>query len=288
LKEDKYGDYVERGLTEVASHVAAELGGMLRDAPENRRARILGILHLAGPRSTAAIPDLVQLISGPDGRLTYQVIEILSKIDPKWAEQPKVKELASKIVAEQIARPDPGEPFVKVCVALGPTVVPDLVKHVEGTDAAKRKIAMAALSSLGRGAKDATPAVLKATKEKDIHIRQYAVRTLAKIGVGDKDLVATLLPELPGDLNTDALQALDAVDPDWRKGKHVKAGLPAIFRQLTDKDHMKRRFAVVALGQIGPVEGVIPALERARPKEQDTVVQRFMDVAIKELKEKKK
>lgn len=149
-------------------------------------------------------------------------------------------------------------------------------------------MALSTLRGMGPAAKEATPAVVKVTKANDVHVRQEAVQTLARIGVGDKDLVAVLLPELPTSLNTEVARALDAVDPDWRKSKHLKAGLAVIIKTLSDKDPLKRRVAAFSLGQVGPAEGVIAALEAAAKKEQDTVVKAFIDGALKEVRQKKK
>ena len=129
---------------------------------------------------------------------------------------------------------------------------------------------------------------MKALKDKDIYVRQAATQTLGKIGVGNKELVGVLVPELGSNLNTDVLAALEAVDKDWRKSPHLKPGLAVILKQLSEKDPLRRRFALVALDQIGPAEGVIPAVEKMAKVEKDTVVIRFAEVTLKSLRDKKK
>jgi HEAT repeat protein len=147
---------------------------------------------------------------------------------------------------------------------------------------------MAGLRGVGPDARDAIPVVVKAAQDKDIYVCQAAVQTLRKIGAGNKDQVRVLVPLLAGNLNTDVLAALEAVDSDWRKSPLLKPGLAVILKQLAHKDPLQRRLALVALGQIGPAEGVLPAVERMAAKEQDTVVMRFAEATLSSLRDKKK
>jgi hypothetical protein len=288
LARNERGDYIDRNLTQLAAHAAPELGRMLRGESDDVKHRIYGILREAGPAGRKAIPDLLKELGKADGRWAYLTLEVLSKIDPKWADSPLVKEMSSKLITQQIEQPNAGEPFVKVCAALGAGAVPELIKRVEGDNVPLRKLAMAGLRGVGPDARDAVPVVVKAAQDKDIYFRQAAVQTLGKIGVGKKELVRVLAPLLASDLNTDVLAALEAVDPDWRKSPLLKPGLAVILKQLSHKDPLQRRLALVALGQIGSVEGVLPAVERMAAREKDTVVMRFAEATLQSLRNKKK
>ena len=288
LAKNERGDYIDRNLIQLAVHAAPELGRMLSGASADVKHRIYGILREAGSAGRTAIPDLLKELGKADGRWTYLTLEVLSKIDPKWADSPQVKEMAAKLIAAQLEQPNAGEPFVKVCAALGAGAVPELIERVEGNNVPLRKLAMAGLRGVGPDARDAIPVVVKAAQDKDIYVRQAAVQTLGKIGPGKKELVRVLTPLLASDLNTDVLAALGAVDPDWRKSPLLKPGLAEILKQLSHKEPLQRRIALVALGQIGPAEGVLPAVERMAAREQDTVVMRFAEGTLQSLRNKKK
>jgi HEAT repeat protein len=288
LAKNEYGDYVDRNLTQLVLHAAPELGRMLRDASADVKHRIYGILREAGSVGHKAIPDLLTELGKADGQWTVLTLEVLSKIEPKWAESPQVKEMAANLIAAKIEQPNAVETFVKVCAALGAGAVPELIKRVEGNNVALCKLAMAGLRGVGAEARDAIPVVVKAAQDKDIYVRQAAVQTLGKIGAGKKEVVRVLASLLASDLNTDVLAALETVDPDWRKSPHLKPGLAVILKQLSDKDPLPRRIALVALGQIGPAEGVLPAVERMAAKEMDPVVMRFAEGTLQSLRNKKK
>jgi HEAT repeat protein len=288
LARKEYGDYIDRNLTQLSFHAAAELGRMLPGAPDDVKLRIYGILREAGPASKAALPDLVQQLARADEKWTYLGVEVLGKIDPHWGDHAAVKQMTATLIAAQMERPNPGEGFVKVCAALGTGTVPELVKRVEGDKVPLRKLAMTGLRGVGPAAQDALPTVVKAAQDKDIYIRQEAVRTLGKIGVGHKELVRDLTPLLASDLNTDVLAALGAVDSDWRQSPLLKPGLAVILKQLSHQDHLQRRLALVALEQLGPAEGVLPAVERMAAREMDPVVMRFAETTLSSLRNKKK
>ena len=153
----------------------------------------------------------------------------------------------------------------------------------------RRRVGLLGLRDIGPAAKDGIPAVVKVFKgDKDVNVRQSAVQCLAKIGAGNQALIGVLVPELGSNLQTEVIYSLEAVDKDWRKSPHVKPGLAEIIKQLSDKDHIRRRFAITALDHIGPAEGAIPALEKLLKVEKDTVVIRFAEVTLKSLRDKKK
>src|SRR5262249_22044284 len=116
--------------------------------------------------------------------------------------------------------------------------------------------------------------VHKAVKDPDVSIRRVAVPAVGQIGKGNKDLVGVLAPALldpDSSVRFSAARALEAGDPDWKKSPKFEPVREQILTSLTSKDYLVRWAGVDALGQVGPVEGAVQALEKmAKTEDNDT------------------
>jgi HEAT repeat protein len=195
----------------------------------------------------------------------------IAAIDPEWASQAEVKEMIPGLLGELARVGDAGR-YAILFAAIGPAAVPEALKLLGGDKPEQRGLALVALRDLGSKARDALPAVKRALKDKNAKVRQGAVEAIGQIAKGDDDLITVLAPSLIDEDNyvqLAALGALRGVDRDWKKRPQAKAGLALVLRNLSSNDPKSRARTLWALEQIGPAEGVIPALEELVQKEKD-------------------
>ncbi len=138
--------------------------------------------------------------------------------------------------------------------SMGPAAVPELAAALGHPNPVVRCCAAEALASMGRRAKAAAPAVIKALADREEMVRASAVSAFNLLGMG-----------------SDAQEAI-----------------PALTRMLGDSTDWVRRDVVWALSKMGPA--AIPALEKAFQDKSESVRQAAAEALkkIKAAQEKKK
>jgi HEAT repeat protein len=195
----------------------------------------------------------------------------ITATDPNWATQPEVREKVTGLLAE-LAQAGEVQRYAIVFAAVGPAAVPEALRLLGGRNPVQRGLALVVLRELGPKARDALPAVKKALKDSDARIRQAAVEAVGKISAGEEGLITVLAPSLiDGDDNVQmaAVGALQAVDSDWKNRPQAKAALALVLGNLSNSDPKRRASTLRVLEQVGPAEGVIPALEELVKGEKD-------------------
>lgn len=233
----------------------------------------------ASKEVVAAITAVLTEVVNP--RLTRQqtayLMASLSATDPKWAAQPKAKEMIPAVLAEVAGQRGSAARYAVLCAAIGPGAVPEVLKLLDSDKAEQRGLALVALGAIGPGAKEALPAIAKALKDRDAKVRQGAVDAVGKVGKGDRELIALLGPCLVDDdtaVPSAALGALKALAPDWEKAPKFKEALAPVLKNLSSNDPKTRARSLWVLEQIGPADGVVPALEQLLKGEDDPGNQR--------------
>jgi HEAT repeat protein/endonuclease YncB( thermonuclease family) len=163
----------------------------------------------------------------------------------------------------------------KTLVGIGAPVVDDLVPMLTIEDVKVRRTAVGMLNGIGREAKAAAPALIKALSDKDAQVRGDAAEALGKIGRDAKaavpGLIRILADKRPAyeSARGDAAEALGNIGPD------AAQAVPALLRVLDEEsDQPADRQGwllnssllcqvIEALGKIGPpARAAIPRLVR--------------------------
>ncbi len=186
---------------------------------------------------------------------------------------------------------------------LGPPAIPVLIRAITDNDEddGVRMHAASALVEMGPQAAEATPALIQALKQRNERVAEWAVLILGEIGPAAKDAVPALIDALKGgdwDMRCYAAEALGRIGPAAKaavpaleealkdkKDKNVRfyaaealarlglpdRGLPVLIALLKGKSWILRKYAAMALGEIGaPAKAAIPALREAlKDKEAD-------------------
>jgi len=130
-------------------------------------------------------------------------------------------------------------PVARTLACIGESSVPMLVKTLaEGATEGVRGDAALALSLMGREAKAAVPALIRALKDKDFFVRFYVVQALGRIGPDAKDA----MPFLEAALNDDNNSYSDM--PDRLYVALDKLG--GIARTALEKAIREKRYGMVA------------------------------------------
>jgi len=238
------------------------------------RARILDILKATGAANKEVVTAVLKQVVNP--KLTWQqtahLMASLNATDPKWASQPKAKEMIPGVLAEVAGQRGSAARYAVICGAIGPGAVPEVLKLLEGEKAEQRGLGLVALGQIGPGARETLPAITKALKDKDGKVRQAAVNAVSKVGKGDRDLIPVLGPYLVDDdpsVQSATLGAMKGLDPDWKKAPQFKEALAPVLKNFSNSDPKGRARSLWVLEQIGPADGVVPALEELVKGEKD-------------------
>ncbi len=216
----------------------------------------LAVRILQGIDAAPATTALIRLVcESENSDVTDEAVEILAQTGPS------AKEAVSLIVDANV---DANEwesrtGLAQILRDIGPAVVPELVAALGDPSAHRRLVATWALGDYGPGAKDAVPALLKATRDRDKKCREAAFIALGRVG-GDVDGKLTALLQSLADAHGDGSSAID---------KLILIGKPAlpVLRQgLHDKNAAVRHGALRALGAFSldapeVVPEVIPLLQ---------------------------
>jgi HEAT repeat protein len=142
--------------------------------------------------------------------------------------------------------------------------IPDLITALADTNSEvdKRRKAAMRLGECGADAKSAVPYLIRALKDKDQQLRDFAEEALAKIGPPTKGQVphlVRLLDDSNLEVRLHVLEALRNLGPD------AQSAVPAILKATKDSDPKIRERAAQALGRTGAQQRdtVVPALSDA-------------------------
>jgi HEAT repeat protein len=276
VKRLEKGAYVvaDRALRHLGPAAVPELQKVLPGADPDFRKRIVAVLGTAGGAAKEAVPAVLKEVVNPklSWEETRRLMASLASLDPDWASQSKVKELIPGLLAEVARQPSPAARYSIIATAIGAGAVPEAIKLLGSDKAEQRGAGLVALRDIGPAARDALPAVEKTLKDRDAQVRQTAVEAVSRIGRGSKDLLVVLAPSLfdeNSNVQMAALGAMGTVDRDWRKAPQFKAVVALVLKNLSNADPKRRYTTLWVLEQIGPAEGVVPALEEMVKGEKD-------------------
>jgi HEAT repeat protein len=131
-----------------------------------------------------------------------------------------------------------------------------------------RRSAASALHAFPQESARVVPALVKALKDKDADVREWAAWSLGELGKVAKGSIPALIEALRDE---NAFVQVNAAESLWRIARH-KDSLPTLIRALRhEKDGVVRR-AAYALAEMGPeAKAAVPALRRAlKNASQDT------------------
>ena len=200
----------------------------------------LAVRILQGIDAAPATTALIRLVcESENSDVTDEAVKILAETGPS------AKEAVSLIVDANV---DANEwesrtGLAQILRDIGPAVVPELVAALRDPSAHRRLVATWALGDYGPGAKDAVPAPLKATRDRDKKCREAAFIALGRVG-GDVDGKLTALLQSLADTRGDGSSAID---------KLILIGKPAlpVLRQgLHDKNAAVRHGALQGAGSV--------------------------------------
>jgi len=163
------------------------------------------------------------------------------------------------------------------------SAVPALIKALEDKDREVRDWATRALGCIGSEAQAAVPHLIKTMKsDKSESVRWGAAHALGSIGPAAKEAVPALIEALKGEdawLCHFAAQALGGIGPDAKKA------VPALVEALNDYEYVIQVAAAQALGDIGPAakEAFVPLLLMWEDKLTEAHLRRVVGQAMKKI-----
>lgn len=267
-------DKNEQTLTSLGAVAVPALVEALPDAKAFAQQRMFVVLQNIGPARKEAIPALVKVAADPKlpPESTRHLLDALRAIDANWAADPGRKGEATSLLAALLKRGETEPEFIRLAGKVGPAAVPELVKRLSGPKSAQRNNAVIGLGEVGPGVKDAVAGLKRVLRDPDAQTRRHAVEALGKAGQGGPDLIAVVAPALidqAPEVRNVVPEALQRIDADWKKSPKLKEPVSQVIKALAHPDAKTRRVALAAVGQIGPAEGVVPALEKMIKQEKD-------------------
>jgi HEAT repeat protein len=213
-------------------------------------------------RLPADLPDLVKDLGSADRGARRAALAELAKLGGEARPA-----LGALLDAARAGEPDARAEVLGVLRKLGPPGkghVGRLVKLLEDrTFPAGRAYALEALAELGPGSRPARKALVAALGDRDPEVRLRAARALGRVGAGADDLARAPLLGALRDPDRGVREA--ARDALARAGRPDDSEVPALRKLLKDRYTAARRYAVDALGELGPAAApAVPDLaERA-------------------------
>jgi HEAT repeat protein len=193
------------------------------------RYRAAYLVARIGPKAVLAVPRLGEMLNDPEPKVQLAVIDALAAIGP--AAKEVVFELGKKVegndptaaraaaaalkafgpaagpavpsLAKGLASLDSSvsAESAQALAAVGPeaaAAVSEIVTHLEHPDARsdEKRASLAALAAIGKPAKDAIPAIIKLTTDKDTGVRVAAADALGRVGAGSPEALPALTARL--------------------------------------------------------------------------------------------
>lgn len=332
-------DFYRHGLISGAN--AAELlTGRLRDeADPSVRRDVVEKLGELGPPAREAVPVLETATQDEDSDVREAASDALARVSPEDAVKTLVKNLkasqwqvrcgAAQMLGEMGPAARDAIPALKaatrdddpnvqaaaldalVKLAPGDAVKP-LVPKLNAGEPPERQIAAQMLGAIGPAAREAIPALQKATQDNDSNVQAAALEALVKVSPGDaiKPLVLKLYhaSESPGrekaaqmlgsmgSAARDAIPALqEAAARDSNADVHAAAQDALVYVKATRQDAVKllveasndsswkmRQKAAQVLGEMGPAaREAIPALQKATGDADSDVQAAALEALVK-------
>jgi hypothetical protein len=123
------------------------------------------------------------------------------------------------------------------------------IERLENGAAKERMLASHALARIGMDARNAAPALTKALRDSNEHVRRNAANALSHFGAASRiavtNLTAALGAKTDADLRQYAARALGSIGPD------AASAVPSLAGALDDPDRFVRAKAATALERIG-------------------------------------
>jgi HEAT repeat protein len=169
-------------------------------------------------------------------------------------------------------------------ISLDRQAVPDLLRLLEGKDAALRASAVRILcqmGTMGRRHADVLPALARALRDSEVKVRREAAEAIRWIAVLPKEVPKELVPAL-----VEGLRDADEMVRVCSEGSLAELdrhAVPALLELLKGKDNALRASAARILGQMATMgrrhRDAIPALKEAL-KAQDEELRRWARYAL--------
>jgi len=199
-----------RSLAELERLLDAEDAVVRRSA-----AREIG-LH--GPAAKPALPKLVALLTDPDPKVRFAVVDAIAKTGPDGAAT--LTNALSRVASER-------RPWLASALwRMGKTAVPALVAGLGAEDRETRAAAAEGIALLGAAAEAALPALVAGLADESGRVRRKCVEAIGAIGAG-------ALPAVP-----DLVRILE--DPESRARREAARALGRIVLDLPTRGRERR------------------------------------------------
>lgn len=229
---------------------------------KSRRDEIKAIAEVPSDAS-GNVPMLLKALSDPDPEVRWLAEFGLGRVDAKGV----------KALIDTLRHEDPALRFAAAFI-LGPmgrkakVAVPALLKAAEDPQKGVRLWALKALGEIDPRNSDVIAMVVKALRDPDPDVRRVALTIVIQLGpaaTGSAQVLVDVLQDADAGIRARACMAFRRLSTDG------KVGIPALVGKLADYDAEVRAEAAEALSKIGP--SGIDALLRAL-KERDAKMRR--------------
>jgi HEAT repeat protein len=316
----------------TARRIAVDLAGRLADPKAQNPWKLYGTLVALGPGSQAAIGQLQKVLSSEERVVRPRALAGLARIDTDWYKGepglrayqdllrlledtdpdvrraavegldrlPRHRDLQAAIAALVVALSESNlaDPAGKLLERLdkdwtqsqsGRKAIPVLIRRLAAPQPKVREAAARILGQFGTNATDAVPALLDRLTDGGMTAPAFpawqrtgvASEALAALDAIDPDWAQSAearkrIPDLVAGLATfgahDTVeQALKRIEPDWLESKAGRQGIPLLIRRLDDKTAHVAVAAARELGRFGPAAAAaVPSLTEWLAAEQDS------------------
>jgi len=214
-------------------------------------------LERIGPEAKDAIPDLLLNAVFSDAAVREAAMKALDQIDPAWPKSPEAEKAVPGLV-EALAGGHSSDTVAasRLLTQIGSPAVPDLLEALADDENDIRQVWVArTLGRIGSDPASAVPALAKALKSEQSHVREAVAEALAEFGPAAEPAVPALVSSLadwhPG-VRRAAARSLAHI------GGAAELATPGLIQLLADRDQTVREAAFQALSEIGP--GTVPWL----------------------------
>ena len=194
----------------IPEEVTELMGGLSQPDP-NARWKAAEALGNLGPRASAAVPALIDLLGDRQETVRWRTAEALGKIGPD-------------------AR----------------AAVPALVRGLSETGLLATESAKA-LGRIGSGAREAVPALSSGLRNADVYFRREVAKALVRIGPEATGAVPALIEALR---DKDKVVRLESARALGRMGAAARSAVPALTAATKDSDDLVKRAAAQSLEAI--------------------------------------
>jgi HEAT repeat protein len=234
-----------------------ELISRLTHAHHSVRIAAAEALGRIGPDAVEAIPYLLRAAVVDDADVQEAMMKALVQIDPAWCKNSESeKAIPGLVEALEGERSSDTVAASRLLTQIGPPAIPELIAALADEEHAIRQVWVArTLERIGTQAASAVPALAKALKSEQSHVREAVAEALCAFGPAAEPAVPALVFSLadwhPG-VRCTAARCLARI------GGAAELGTAGLIQLLADRDDKVREAAFEALREIGP--GTVPFL----------------------------